>query len=213
MCYNKDTKEVIMMNFRIENWKLLVLSIFYLILVFLSFQITNEQLHNFFFVAGIVVACFGILTICAYFLKKDYLKPNEFSFSFGVMYILVGALIAAKPEMLVDNYPIAISAVVVWDSALRMQYAMNLLRLQKGNWVFTLLLAIATLAVGMILILVPNDEVIRLIVFRCLLIVDAIANFYTIIAYKIIVKPEDTTNTTQLLDIAHDTRKNEIMEK
>jgi hypothetical protein len=47
-------------------------------LVFLSFKITTEQLIDFFFVAGFVIVGFGILTICAYFFKKDYLKPNEF---------------------------------------------------------------------------------------------------------------------------------------
>ena len=154
------------MNFKIENWKLLVLSIFYLMLVFLSFKITTEQLIDFFFVAGFVIVGFGILTICAYFFKKDYLKPNEFSFSFGVMYILIGLLVAAKPTAIVDNYPLFISGVIVRDSTLRMQYAMNLLRLRKGNWIFTFLLAIATMSVGMILILVSLEEALHFLIFR-----------------------------------------------
>ena len=198
------------MNFKIENWKLLVLSIFYLMLVFLSFKITTEQLIDFFFVAGFVIVGFGILTICAYFFKKDYLKPNEFSFSFGVMYILIGLLVAAKPTAIVENYPLFISGVIVWDSTLRMQYAMNLLRLRKGNWIFTFLLAIATMSVGMILILVSLEESLHFLIFRGLLILDAIANFYTIITYKFLVRPADKTNQTQLLDIAGDIRKNEI---
>lgn len=198
------------MNFKIENWKLLVLSIFYLMLVFLSFKITTEQLIDFFFVAGFVIVGFGILTICAYFFKKDYLKPNEFSFSFGVMYILIGLLVAAKPTAIVENYPLFISGVIVWDSTLRMQYAMNLLRLRKGNWIFTFLLAIATMSVGMILILVSLEESLHFLIFRGLLILDAIANFYTIITYKFLVRPADKTNQTQLLDVAGDIRKNEI---
>lgn len=198
------------MNFKIENWKLLVLSIFYLMLVFLSFKITTEQLIDFFFVAGFVIVGFGILTICAYFFKKDYLKPNEFSFSFGVMYILIGSLVAAKPTAIVENYPLFISGVIVWDSTLRMQYAMNLLRLRKGNWIFTFLLAIATMSVGMILILVSLEESLHFLIFRGLLVLDAIANFYTIITYKFLVRPTDKTNQTQLLDIAGDIRKNEI---
>lgn len=198
------------MNFKIENWKLLVLSIFYLMLVFLSFKITTEQLIDFFFVAGFVIVGFGILTICAYFFKKDYLKPNEFSFSFGVMYILIGLLVVAKPTAIVENYPLFISGVIVWDSTLRMQYAMNLLRLRKGNWIFTFLLAIATMSVGMILILVSLEESLHFLIFRGLLILDAIANFYTIITYKFLVRPADKTNQTQLLDIAGDIRKNEI---
>lgn len=202
------------MNLKIENWKLLVLSIFYLLMAFLSLQVTSDQLHSFFFVAGLVICVFGILSICAYFFKKDYLKPNEFSFSFGVMYLLVGVLVACKPSLIVDNYPMVISAVVVWDSALRMQYAMNLLRLQKGNWIVMLVLALATMICGMVLILVPMEEAVRLSVFRIMLVVDAIANFYTIFSYKSITKHYDL-ESGQILDIAarEKEEKNEIIPK
>ena len=55
------------MRIKIENWQLLVLSIFYIILAAVSFHITTQQFYDFFLVAGIVVAVFGLLMICAYF--------------------------------------------------------------------------------------------------------------------------------------------------
>ena len=198
------------MRIKVENWQLLVLSIFYIILAFLSFQITAEQFHNFFFVAGIVVAVFGLLMICAYFLKKDYLKPNEFSFSYGILYILVGICVACKPGFIVANYPIVISVLMVWDSALRMQYAMNLLRLQKSNWLLILLMALSPMIVGMVLILVPLEEPLYMNIFRILLIVDAIANFITIISYKLSIRKDDSTNQSNILEIAKE-EKNEII--
>ena len=82
------------MNFKIENWKLLVLSIFYLIFSVLSYSISKEQYLNFFMIAGIIVALVGLFQILVYFFKKDYLKPNEFSFSFGVLYLLAGVIVA-----------------------------------------------------------------------------------------------------------------------
>ena len=198
------------MRIKIENWQLLVLSIFYIILAAVSFHITTQQFYDFFLVAGIVVAVFGLLMICAYFFKKDYLKPNEFSFSFGLMYILIGICVACKPDFIVANYPIVISALMVWDSALRMQYAMNLLRLQKGMWFLTFLMALTPMIAGMVLILVPMEETIYMPVFRVLLIVDAVANFITILNYKLSIRKDDITNTTNLLDIAKE-EKNEIM--
>ena len=91
------------MNFKIENWKLLVLSIFYLIFSVLSYSISKEQYLNFFMIAGIIVALVGLFQILVYFFKKDYLKPNEFSFSFGVLYLLAGVIVACKPSVIVDN--------------------------------------------------------------------------------------------------------------
>ena len=87
------------MNFKIENWKLLVLSIFYLIFSVLSYSISKEQYLNFFMIAGIIVALVGLFQILVYFFKKDYLKPNEFSFSFGVLYLLAGVIVAQNATM------------------------------------------------------------------------------------------------------------------
>ncbi len=61
------------------------------------------------------------------------MKPNEFSFSFGVIYCIAGLIVATKPYLIVDNYPIVISALVVLDATLRLQYSMNLFRLEDAT--------------------------------------------------------------------------------
>ena len=91
-----------------------------------------------------------------------------------------------------------------------MQYAMNLLRLQKSNWLLILLMALSPMIVGMILILVPLEEPLYMNIFRILLIVDAIANFITIISYKLSIRKDDPTNQSNILEIAKE-EKNEII--
>lgn len=66
------------MNFKVENWKLLVLSVFYVIFAVISYMVKKEQFLNFFMIAGLIVAVVGLLQIMAYFFKKEYMKPNEF---------------------------------------------------------------------------------------------------------------------------------------
>lgn len=194
------------MNFKIENWKLLVLSIFYLIFSVLSYSISKEQYLNFFMIAGIIAALVGLFQILVYFFKKDYLKPNEFSFSFGVLYLLAGVIVACKPSVIVDNYPIVLSGLVVLDSTLRLQYSMNLFRLQDAQWKVNLGFAIAPLLIGMVLILVNMEDKLLHNCFSFLLILDAIANFYTILYYKRIVRRYGR-NGEQILDIASDEAK------
>ncbi len=176
------------MNIKIENWKLFILSIFYVIFAVLSYRITREQFLHFFMIAGIVVALVGLFQILVYFFKKDYLKPNEFSFSFGVLYLLAGIIIACKPEVIVNNYPLVVSGLVVLDCVLRLQYSMNLFRLDDRQWKLHLVLALIPLIAGMCLILIPMQEKALHNYFSFLLIFDAIAIMYTVIYYKRIVR-------------------------
>ena len=111
----------------------MVLSVFYVIFAVISYMVKKEQFLNFFMIAGLIVAVVGLLQIMAYFFKKEYMKPNEFSFAFGVLYVVAGLIVATKPDVIVDNYPLVLSGVVVLDSTLRLQYSMNLFRIGKRS--------------------------------------------------------------------------------
>lgn len=176
------------MNFKIENWKLLILSIFYVIFSIISYMIKKEQFLDFFMIAGMIVAVVGLFQILIYFFKKEYMKPNEYGFAFGILYCIAGLIVATKPSVIVDNYPIVISGLIVLDSTLRLQYSMNLFRLQNQQWKLHMILAIIPLILGMVLILVTFEESFMHNYFSFLLILDAIANFYTVLYYKRIVK-------------------------
>lgn len=176
------------MNVKIENWKLLILSVFYVIFGFLSYTIEKVEFLNFFKIAGIIVALIGLFQILVYFFKKEYLKPNEFSFSFGVLYCIAGLIVTFKPNVIVDNYPVVLSGLVVLDSTLRLQYSMNLFRLQESQWKINLGAALIPLLLGVMIILVPFEENTLHNLFSFALILDAVANFYTILYYKRVVK-------------------------
>lgn len=176
------------MSLKIENWKLLILSIFYIIIGVLSYMIEKVEFLNFFKIAGIIVTLIGLFQILVYFFKKEYMKPNDFSFAFGILYCMAGLIVTFKPNVIVDNYPIVLSGMVVLDSTLRTQYSMNLFRIQDSQWKINLILALAPLIFGMMLILIEFEEKTLHNFFSFLLFLDAIANFYTILYYKRIVK-------------------------
>lgn len=176
------------MSLKIENWKLLILSIFYIIIGVLSYMIEKVEFLNFFKIAGIIVALIGLFQILVYFFKKEYMKPNDFSFAFGILYCMAGLIVTFKPNVIVDNYPIVLSGLVVLDSTLRTQYSMNLFRIQDSQWKINLILALVPLIFGMMLILVEFEEKTLHNFFSFLLFLDAIANFYTILYYKRVVK-------------------------
>ena len=61
------------MNLKIENWKLLILSIFYMIFSILSYTIEKEKFLNFFQIAGIVIILVGLFQILFPFHEYRYI--------------------------------------------------------------------------------------------------------------------------------------------
>lgn len=175
------------MNIKIENWKLIVISVFYFVFAFVSFNIPAQEFLSFFRIAGILIAIAGGLQILIYFLKKDYMKPQDFSFSLGLLLVFGGLVVFSKAEFIVLNYRPVIAVVVVLDSILRMQYSMNLLRVQDGQWKIHTALAVLPLVFGLLLILVDLGGMMENY-FSFLLILDGIANIYTVLYYRRFVK-------------------------
>lgn len=182
------------MNFKIENWKLFVLSIFYIIFSILSYVIEKEKFLNFFQIAGIIIILIGFFQVLIYFFKKDYQKPDDYSFSFGVLYCMAGLIVATKPNLIVDNYPNVISGVVVLDATLRLQFSMNLFRLQDKQWKIHLGLAVVPMLLGMSIILIKMQPHTLQNLFSFLLLLDAAANFYTILYYRHVMKRYNKKN-------------------
>ncbi|MEJ8738392.1 DUF308 domain-containing protein [Erysipelotrichaceae bacterium HCN-30851] len=182
------------MNFKIENWKLFVLSIFYIIFSILSYVIEKEKFLNFFQIAGIIIILIGFFQVLIYFFKKDYQKPDDYSFSFGVLYCMAGLIVATKPNLIVDNYPNVISGVVVLDATLRLQFSMNLFRLQDRQWKIHLGLAVVPILLGMSIILIKMQPHTLQNLFSFLLLLDAAANFYTILYYRHVMKRYNRKN-------------------
>lgn len=178
------------MNIKIENWKLLVLSAFYFIFAFVSYNVQSIEFLNFFQIAGLAIAIGGALQILIYFLKKDYRKPHDFSFSIGLLLVFAGLVVAVKAEYIVHYYRPVIAVAVVLDSILRMQYSMNLLRIQDKQWKIHTILAVLPAVLGVVLILVDLGGMLENY-FSFLLLLDGIANIYTVLYYKRIVKQLD----------------------
>lgn len=175
------------MNIKIENWKLLAVSAFYIIFAFVSYNVQAQEFLSFFKIAGIAITVAGGLQILIYFLKKDYMKAQDFAFSLGLLLVFAGLIIACKSEIIVANYRTVISGLVVLDSILRMQYSMNLLRVQDTQWKLHTLLAIIPAILGIVLILFDLGTMLANY-FSFLLLLDAFANIYTVLYYRRFVK-------------------------
>ena len=177
-----------MKKMRFEKWQLIVLSVFYIVFGIISAAVPREQFLTFFNILGLIIMVIGAFSIFIYFLRKDYLEEHNFQVAFGALYIMAGMIVWLKPELIVSNYPLVFAGCVVIDSAIRLQYSMNLFRMKDQGWLWVFVSALAAIALAAVILLADLGHDLQRILLTVLLCFDGISNlatlFYERIAFK-----------------------------
>ena len=177
-----------MKKMRFEKWQLIVLSVFYIVFGIISAAVPREQFLTFFNILGLIIMVIGAFSIFIYFLRKDYLEEHNFQVAFGALYIMAGMIVWLKPELIVSNYPLVFAGCVVIDSAIRLQYSMNLFRMKDQGWLWVLVSALAAIALAAVILLADLGHDLQRILLTVLLCFDGISNLATLFYERIALK-------------------------
>lgn len=177
-----------MKKMRFEKWQLIVLSVFYIVFGIISAAVPREQFLTFFNILGLIIMVIGAFSIFIYFLRKDYLEEHNFQVAFGALYIMAGMIVWLKPELIVSNYPLVFAGCVVIDSAIRLQYSMNLFRMKDQGWLWVFVSALAAIALAAVILLADLGHDLQRILLTVLLCFDGISNLATLFYERIALK-------------------------
>ncbi len=177
-----------MKKMRFEKWQLIVLSVFYIVFGIISAAVPREQFLTFFNILGLIIMVIGAFSIFIYFLRKDYLEEHNFQVAFGALYIMAGMIVWLKPELIVSNYPLVFAGCVVIDSAIRLQYSMNLFRMKDQGWLWVFVSALAAIALAAVILLADLGHDLQRILLTILLCFDGISNLATLFYERIALK-------------------------
>ena len=177
-----------MKKMRFEKWQLIVLSVFYIVFGIISAAVLREQFLTFFNILGLIIMVIGAFSIFIYFLRKDYLEEHNFQVAFGALYIMAGMIVWLKPELIVSNYPLVFAGCVVIDSAIRLQYSMNLFRMKDQGWLWVFVSALAAIALAAVILLADLGHDLQRILLTVLLCFDGISNLATLFYERIALK-------------------------
>lgn len=176
------------MSFKIENWKLILLGMFYIVFGFLSYTIPETQVIGFFKISGLIIMGIGCVQALMYFFRKEYKIEGNYSFAFGILLCLAGFVVYFKSDLFKDSYPLVVAACVVLDSVLRLQFVVDLIRIQNKYWLVHLLCAVVPAILAMIFILIEMEPSFGKNYFSFLLWLDAICIFCSLLHHHRIVK-------------------------
>ncbi len=106
------------------------------------------------YVLGAAAVALGAIKLWRYF-TADGLELIFMDMSTGVVALLIGLVLLIKPALLLGLIPIILGVMIAVDGTARVRTALDLRTVGYSNWVIELILAIVSVALGILLIVNP----------------------------------------------------------
>ena len=85
-------------------------------------------------ILGIAMIVFGVVKLIGYFSKDLYRLAFQYDLQFGILMVILGAVVLAKPESLIDLMMIALGVAVIADALFRLRVAIDAKNFGIGAW-------------------------------------------------------------------------------
>lgn len=104
---------------------------------------------------GIVLAVYGIGQAVSFFRSSDRSFFSTFTFVIGVVLLLFGVYIVARPGTIVSIINFVIAAILFWHGAVDIAEGMTLKSQEYDYWWTALVIGLVTIVLGLIMVLNP----------------------------------------------------------
>lgn len=117
------------------------------------------------YISGAVCCLMGIVRIVDYFRCRVSLRRYSPGLAIGLILVAAGVFVLVKPQLLLEVIPTVFGIAVIFDSILKLQYSIDMLRLHASNWWLMLVIAAVTGTLGALMVLNPFTAATTLIIF------------------------------------------------
>lgn len=137
------------------KWDTLLMGALYILLGIVALVIpeTMERLLGFLIGVGLIIA--GAVSMISYLLRDAHQNYYHNDFLHGLVGILLGVVVLYKVDFIISLVPFLLGALVLISGLSKLQDVIDLKRLEYGNWIFMLVLALINVALGLLLIFHP----------------------------------------------------------
>ncbi len=129
----------------------IILIVLGLLLIFQS-EITIISIS--YIIGGILIAL-GVLAVIKFIKNTNNAMKSELDIVYGIVSIILGALIIQNPEAIASIIPIIIGISIIISSATKLQYAFELRTNGNRLWKTTMIISIISTLCGIVLLFNP----------------------------------------------------------
>ena len=140
------------------------------------------------YIIGTTILVLSILKILRYF-KTEGINLSNFGLVIGIIGVIAGIYILAKPLFISRMLTSVLSVIVVIDGIVKLQRALDLKRAAASGWQLILAFSILTICAGTFIFIKP--DFIAGMVFRVLgivLVVTGVLDLWTVITFSMKIK-------------------------
>ncbi len=133
-----------------------------IILIILAVIFINDPIASLSMVTtviGIVCIVIGALNAIMYFKSKREITIFNFRLIIGIISLSIGLILVINP-LIIQSFIVLIAGIwIILASIIRIQVALNLRNLNASRYTYTLIMAILTLILGIVIIVNPFEAI------------------------------------------------------
>lgn len=136
-------------------------------------------------IIGIAAILLGVIFIAYFFMRRDTTRAYSNDLAVGTVLIIAGIYLITWPSEVVGVLSVLLGFAIVFDSAIKAQYSLELNRVAFRWWWVVLIISIITAVLGILLIFKVFDAV---VMWGVVLLIDGAANLLSTMAVSLLVK-------------------------
>ena len=182
------------------KWNLILMSIMYIGLGIFLLIMPGTALNVVCYALGAVVLLCAVVQLVRYFTVERGIFQSQLTLISGIICLGLGAFLIIRSDIVVRILPIVFGLFVIFDSLGRVQNALELRRCDYPSWKGFLLLALLSIALGVIMIIDPFGSMETLVMaIGIILIFEGSINLfsalYTMLAVRRFIKLHPATES------------------
>jgi uncharacterized membrane protein HdeD (DUF308 family) len=140
-------------------------------------------------ILGIMLIIFGIGKIAGYFSKDLYRLAFQFDLQFGILMLVLGIIILARPFAAINVFLTLIGITILAEGLFKIKTALDTRQFGISYWWMILVLAIIAGIVGILIVICPSESAVILTIFLGIsLLAEGLLNLCVVISTVKIIK-------------------------
>lgn len=153
---SENTKEN-QLGKRQPNVTLLVITAacIFILMGILLLTVPQIQIVTIAYILSTAAIVLGIILIVRYFLSEAYRNMNQYGFSVGSLFVIIGVCAMVKAEAVSEYFILCLGLLILVSAVVKLQNALDLKALEYRIWTVFLGIAIAMLSCAVVILIAP----------------------------------------------------------
>ena len=137
------------------KWEALLTGVLYILLGVVALLIPETMERFLGYMIGVILILAGAVSMISYLLRDAHQNYYHNDFLHGLIGIVLGIVILYKVNVIISLVPVVLGVLVLISGLSKLQDVIDLKRMEYGNWIVMLVLAIINIVLGLVLIFNP----------------------------------------------------------